>query len=100
MSVPAFAAVDRAGAQTAQADAVHDELVVGDVLDLDAERAHRVHRRLRVAGAAEAVHARLALAERADQHGAVRDRLVPGHDDVPDERPRQARPHVNRSCGP
>ena len=51
----------------------------------DAERAHRVDRRLRVAGAAEAVHVRLALAERAEQHGAVRDRLVAGHGDVPDE---------------
>ena len=79
---------------------MHDELVVGDVLDLDAERAHRVDRRLRVAGAAEAVHARLALAERADQDGAVRDRLVPGHGDVPDERSSGLDPHVNRSCVP
>ena len=31
------------------------------------------------------VHVRLALAERAEQHGAVRDRLVAGHGDVPDE---------------
>ena len=55
-SVPALRAVDRSPArQPAQADAAHDELVVGDVLDLDAERAHRVDRRLRVAGAAEAV---------------------------------------------
>jgi hypothetical protein len=43
------AAVDGAGAQAAQAHATHDEVVVGDVLDSDTERAHRVHARLRVA---------------------------------------------------
>ncbi len=94
------AAVDRAGPQAAQADAPDDEVVVGDVLDLGAERAHRVDRRLRVARAAEAVHARLPLAERADQDGAVRDRLVPGHDDVPDERSSGLYAHVSRSCAP
>jgi hypothetical protein len=47
---------------------------------------HCVHGRLRVAGAAEAVDAGLPLAERTDQDGTVRNRLVPGHDDVPDQR--------------
>ena len=41
--------VDAAGPQTAQADAVHDELVVRDVLDLHAESPHSVHGGLRVA---------------------------------------------------
>ena len=97
---PRVATVDRAGAQAAQAGAVHDELVVGDVLDLDAERPHRVDGRLRVAGAAEAVHARLALAERADQDGAVGDRLVAGHDDVADQATAGSTACVNRSCVP
>ncbi len=80
------AAVDAAGAQPAQADPAHDELVVGDVLDLGAESAHRVDGGLRVAGPAEAAHAGLPLAERSDQDGPVRDGLVSGHDDVPDDR--------------
>ena len=46
------------------------------LVDLDAERADRGDRRLGVGRAAEARDARLAVAERADQHGAVRDRLV------------------------
>ena len=59
-----------------------------DVLvdDLDAERAHRRDRRLGVRGATEAGDADVALAERADEHRAVRDRLVARHRDVPLER--------------
>ena len=52
----------------------------------DAERPHGRDRRLRVGRAAEARDARLALADRAEQDGAVRDRLVPGHGDMPDQR--------------
>ena len=63
-----------------------DELIIGDVIDLDTERAYAVHRRLRVPRSAEPVDACLAFAERSDQDGAVRDRLVPGDDDVADER--------------
>ena len=70
-----------------------DEVIVGDVLDLDAESTHAIDRGLRVAGAAEAVDLRLPLAEPADQDGAVRDRLVAGHDHVPHERSSRFDPH-------
>jgi hypothetical protein len=62
---------------------VHRQLVLRHVVDLNAERTHRVDRRLRVAGAEEAAYVRLPLAERAEQNGAVRDRFVAGHCDVP-----------------
>ena len=64
---------------------MNDELVVREILDRDTERAHRVDRRLRVAGAAEATHVRVALGDRAEQHGTMRDRLVAGHGDVADD---------------
>ena len=54
--------------------------------DFDAERAHGRDRRLRVGRAAEAGDADVALAERADEHRSVRDRLVARHRDVPLER--------------
>src|SRR5436309_1537472 len=69
-----------------QPDAVDEQLVVGHVLDLHAERANRAHGRLRVARAAEAEHARLPLPDRAEQDGAVGDRLVAGDRDVADDR--------------
>ena len=73
--------------QSAEPDAVDDELVVREVVYLDAERADGVDRRLRVGGASEAAHVRLALGERPDEDAAVGDGLVPGHGDVPGERP-------------
>ena len=100
MSVPALRQSTGPARRPRRPTPLHDELVVGHVLDLGPERAHRVDRRLGIARTAEAVHVRLALAERADQDGAVRDRLVAGHDDVPDQRSGGLYPHVNRSCVP
>ena len=73
--------------QAAAPDAVDDALVVGDVVDLDAERTDGVDRRLRVGGASEPAHVRLAVGERADESAAVGDRLVPGYGDVPRKGP-------------
>ena len=73
--------------QSAEPDAVDDELVVREVVYLDAERADGVDRRLRVGGASEAAHVRLAVGQRADEDAAVGDGLVPGHGDVSGERP-------------
>ena len=86
--MPALRAVDRpAGrAQPAQALAEDAQRVVAVLVDRDAERAHRRDRRLGVGRAAEARDPRLAVADRAEQHRAVRDRLVARHGDVPDER--------------
>src|SRR5213078_3993227 len=72
--------------ESGQTPALHDKLVFRDVVHFDAERAHGVDRRLRVAGAAEAADACLAFAERADQHRAVRDRLIARDGDVADQR--------------
>ena len=70
-------------AQAAQADAVDDERVDVLLVDLDAERAHDAERRLGVAASGRSDDTtRLALAERADQQRAVRDRLVAGDADV------------------
>ncbi len=80
-------AVDRppGPAEAAQALA-EDAQRAGPVLvDLHAERPHRGDRRLGVGRAAEPRDARLAVADRADQHRAVRDRLVARHGDVPHE---------------
>ena len=88
---------DRPRLQAAQSDTVDDELVVGDVVDLDAERAHGVDRRLGVGRAAEAEHARLPLADRAEQDAAVRDRLVARHDRVADQRRRRVDFHDSSS---
>ena len=98
-------AVDRRirRAQAPQPDAVHAQLLVAELLDLDAERAHRVDGRHRVGGAPESLHVRLPLAEPAEQDGAVRDRLVPGHGNVPDDRDSRFDLHsiaLSRSCVP
>ena len=104
IKVPAFAQSTGASgsAQAAQAETVHDQLVVAELLDLDAERAHRVHRRHRVLRAAEALNVRLALADAAEHDRAVRDRLVAGHGDVTDDRDGRIDLHLtlSRSCVP
>ena len=85
--------------QPLQPDPEHAQDV--DVLlhDLDAERANRGDRRLRVRRPAEARDARLPLADGADQDGAVRDRLVARHCDVPDQRGNGLDAHGKRSRG-
>ena len=60
-----------AGVRPQQFGAVHHELVLGELVHLDAEGAHGGDRRLGVRRAPESVHVRLAVAERTDQHGAV-----------------------------
>ena len=70
-----------------------EQLVVGEVFDLDAERPDRVDARLRVPCAAEAEDVRVAFGDRSEQHRAVRDGLVAGHGDVPDERGGRIDPH-------
>ena len=59
------AAVDRLGgrAQPAQPDAVHDQLVRAELLDLGAQRAHGLQGRLGVGRAAEAADVRLAVGD-------------------------------------
>ncbi len=81
---PRVAAVDGriARPEPVEADATHPQRVGALVDDVDAERAHRGDRRLGVRRAPEARHERLALADRAEQHRAVRDRLVARHCDV------------------
>ena len=83
------AAVERTGwvrlGETPQADALHLQRVDVLLVDLRAERSHRRDRRLGVLRAAEPADDRLALAERADQHRPVGDRLVPRHGDVAHE---------------
>ena len=64
--------------QSAQADAVDEQLVVGDVVDLHAERAHGVDSRLRVGGAAEAAHASLPVGERPTSTARCEMDLSPG----------------------
>src|SRR5581483_7537476 len=76
-------AVDDAAAETAKADTADDELVRGLLLHLRAESTHRLDRRERVLAAAEAADARLAVGDGAEEHRAMRDRLVAGHGDVP-----------------
>ncbi len=80
-------AVDRAAGrpETVQAPPEDAQRVDVVLVDVDTEGAHRGHRGLGVGGAAEARDPRLAVAERRDQDGAVRDRLVPGDTQVPDE---------------
>ena len=84
---PGVRAVDRPPrrAQPTEALPEHAERVGAVLVDVDPERAHRRDRRLGVRGAAEARDVRLAVADRADQHRAVRDRLVAGNRDVADE---------------
>src|SRR2546423_1493361 len=94
---PCVAAVDR---DPGRAQAMHSP--AGDPHDIHvllgyahAERAYRLDRRLRVGRPAEAANERLALAERTDEHGPVRDGLVPRDGDVPDER--TCRRHLRHS---
>jgi hypothetical protein len=97
-------AVDRSALEAAQAGARDDELVVRLLDDLDAQRPHGGDRRLGVAGAPEAGDARRALADRAEENGTMRDRLVAGDGDVPGERNRGLYAHerctTSRSRGP
>ena len=65
------------------ADAERVDVVLGD---LGSERADGANRRLGVPRAPEAAHRRLALADPAEQDGAVRDRLVAGDGDVAGDR--------------
>ena len=80
-------AVDRAAgpAEAAKALAEDAERVGAVLVDLHAERTHGRDRRLGVGRAAESRDPRLAVADRADQHRAVRDRLVARHGDVAEE---------------
>jgi hypothetical protein len=84
-------AVERRARRDEAADPLaEDAQGLGAVLvDLDPERPHRGDRRLGVRRASEAGDPGLAVADRAEEHGPVRDRLVPGHLEVPDE-PRDA----------
>ena len=84
---PGVRAVDRPPrrAQPTEALPEHAERVGAVLVDVDPEGAHRRDRRLGVRGAAEARDVRLAVADRADQHRAVRDRLVARNRDVADE---------------
>ena len=93
--MPAFAqSIGRPGDdEPAEALAEDVQRVVVVLVDGDPERADRLDRRLGVGGAAEARDARLAVAERAEQHRAVRDRLVAGHRDVADEAGDRLDPH-------
>ena len=69
-------------------------------VDLDAERAHGVDRRLGVGGAPEAADPALALGDRAEQHRAVRDRLVARDGDGADERGPARSSAASRSACP
>jgi hypothetical protein len=55
------------------------------LVDVDSERPRGGDRRLGVRRAPEAGDPGLAFADRAEQDGPVRDRLVPGHLEVPDQ---------------
>ena len=85
-------------AQSAQPGAFDANRV--DVLFVDGgpERPDGGDCRLGVGGAAEAPHERLALGNRADQDGPVRDRLVARHRNVPDERGGGLDPHSGRTA--
>ena len=102
------AAVDRVRRrpQAVEARSAHAERV--DVLldHLGAERADGGDRRLRVGRPAESRDARLAVTERADEDGAVRDRLVARHGDVAveggdglDSHPGESRVGPTPPCG-
>ena len=73
-------------AEPQQPDAAHDQPVDLLLVHLRAERAHGGDRRLGVPRPTEPLHHGLAFADRADQHRAVRDRLVAGDADVPGDR--------------
>ena len=89
------AAVDRTTRclQPAQPLPEDVEGVVSVLVDGDPERADGRDRRLGVGGAAEVRDARLAVADGAEEHRAVRDRLVAGHGEVPDETRDRVDPH-------
>ena len=80
-------------AQPPEAHAAHGQRVDVVLLDLRPERADRRDRRLRVARATEPRDPRLAVRDCAQEHGAMRDRLVAGHGDVPDEGSCRLDPH-------
>ena len=71
--------------ETAQADTVHRHRVDIVLLHLDSESPDGGDGGLGVGRPAESADPRLALAQRADEHGSVRDGLVARHRDVPDE---------------
>src|SRR4051794_9780602 len=75
----------------ALAEDVQRVLVV--LVDRDPERTDCGDRRLGVGRAAESGDARLAVAQRAEQDRAVRDRLVSGNCDVTDEASDRLDPH-------
>src|SRR5262245_39969726 len=66
-----------------QPNFVDYELVVTDFVHVRTETANRADWRLSVTGATEPADEGLALADRAEQDGAVRDGLVPRYGDVP-----------------
>ena len=83
---PCVAAVDRPirSREPAKPPPEDPQRVVAVLVDVDAECPDRGDRRLGVGGAPEARNARLAVAERPDENGAVRDGLVARYGDVPD----------------
>ena len=87
--------VDRPARRDEPAQALAEDVqrVVVVLVDRDPEGADGLDRRLGVGRAAEARDAGLAVAERAEQHGPVRDRLVSGDGDVPDEAGERLDPH-------
>ena len=89
-------------AQSPKADTVDEELVVAELLHLDAERTHRVHGRHRVVRPAEALNVGRPLGDAAEHDGPVRDRLVAGHGDVTDDCDGGVDLHLSlsRSCVP
>ncbi len=76
--------------QAAQSDSVHAQprRAVVQQLDARAELLDRRDRRERVGACAEAVDLDRAVGQRAEQHGAVGDRLVAGRRDLADQRAR------------
>src|SRR5262249_13937837 len=66
-------------AEAAHADAVHAPLAFGHALDLGAQRAHRLAGVDHVLAFEQPGYAGFPDRERAEDEGAVRDRLVAGH---------------------
>ena len=98
---PRVGAVDRRPglAEPAQTDSLDPDRVDVVLVHGHPEPAQRRHRRLRIAGAPEAADERLPVADPADHQGSMRDRLVPGHGDVPDERRGRLDLHRSESTG-
>jgi len=82
---PGVGTVDGPRAEPTQSRAVDEELVVRDLIDAHAERTRGRDGRLGVGRAPEAAHAGLPVADRAEEHRPVRDRLVARYGDVPGE---------------